>query len=183
MPRFELSKDAFLRPLEDADADELYRLVDENRSHLAPWMPWAADQTLEGTAEFIRSTVEQERNGDGFQVTLVVEEAIAGVLGYHGVDSKNRITSIGYWLAAESQGRGLMTAAVERLVAHAFDHWALNRVEIRADPENTRSRAIPERLGFREEGVLREAERFGDEYRALVVYSILASDRTSRSTP
>ena len=72
-----------------------------------------------------------------------------------------------------------MTRAVRALVEHALLEWRLNRVEIRAAPENRRSRAIPERLGFLEEGVLREAEKVGDRYLDAVVYGMLASDRAS----
>jgi ribosomal-protein-serine acetyltransferase len=174
--RFRLSASAELRPLVEADAEELYRLVDANRAHLARWMPWAEGQTLAGTLEFIRSAIAQERDDDGFQVALTSEGAIAGTAGFHRIDRRDAITTIGYWLASDHQGRGLMTSAVEALVSHAFDAWELNRVEIRAAPENVRSRAICERLGFRQEGVLRGAERFGDEFRDLVLYSMLAAD-------
>ena len=177
MPTFELSARARLRPLAEADAKELYELIEENRSHLQPWLPWAAEQTLDRTSEFIREAIKQEAEDDGFQVALVVDGRIAGVLGYHEIERKNRITTIGYWLAAEHQGGGLMTAAVACLTGHAFDEWRLNRVEIGVGPDNPRSRAIPERLGYREEGVLRSAERFDEnDYRDLVLYAILASE-------
>jgi ribosomal-protein-serine acetyltransferase len=58
-----------------------------------------------------------------------------------------------------------------------------HRISIRAGTANTRSRAIPERLGFREEGVRRDAERSGDRYRDLVVYALLAPEWTSRAAP
>ena len=54
--------------------------------------------------------------------------------------------------------------------------WELNRIEIRAAVGNARSRAIPERLGFKQEGTLREAERVGDAYLDAVVYSMLGSE-------
>ena len=176
MPRFELSDDVQLRSLTEADVKELYALIEANRSYLAPWMPWAAGQTADGTAEFVRKSIKQEADDDGFQVAVIVDGAIAGVLG-HEVDRENRTTTIGYWLAEDQQGRGLMTAAVKRLLEHAFDELRLNRVGIEVGPNNPRSRALAERLGFREEGVLREAERFADDdYRDLVLYSMLASE-------
>jgi ribosomal-protein-serine acetyltransferase len=69
-----------------------------------------------------------------------------------------------------------MTAAVRTLVDHALSTWRLNRVEIRAAVENRRSRAIPVRLGFRQEGTLREVEKVGDRYLDCVLYSMLAAD-------
>jgi ribosomal-protein-serine acetyltransferase len=176
MPRFELSDGVELRSLTEADVKELYALIEANRSYLTPWMPWAAGQTADGTAEFVRKSIKQEADDDGFQVAVIVDGAIAGVLG-HEVDRENRTTTIGYWLAEDQQGRGLMTAAVKRFLEHAFDELRLNRVGIEVAPNNPRSRALAERLGFREEGVLREAERFADDdYRDLVVYSMLASE-------
>ena len=69
-----------------------------------------------------------------------------------------------------------MTRAVATVVEHALSVWELNRIEIRAAVGNARSRAIPQRLGFREEGTLREAERVGDRYLDVVVYSMLGSE-------
>jgi ribosomal-protein-serine acetyltransferase len=69
-----------------------------------------------------------------------------------------------------------MTAAVRALVAHAFDERELHRIEIAAAVGNARSRAIPERLGFRAEGVRRDGERHGERYLDLVVYALLETD-------
>lgn len=176
MPEFRLSGSARLRSIEEADADELYALVEANRAHLSPWMPWAARQTREGTLEFIRTARRQLEAGEGFQLALAVDERLAGVFGYHDLDRENLRVAIGYWLAAEAQGSGLATEAVRALVDHAFADWRLHRVEIRAAVGNARSIAICDRLGFVEEGILREAQRFEDRYRDLVVHSILASD-------
>jgi ribosomal-protein-serine acetyltransferase len=70
-----------------------------------------------------------------------------------------------------------MTKTVSALLDHAFDEWDLNRVEIHVATGNRRSRAIPERLGFQQEGVLRDYERVGDRYLDIVVYSLLARER------
>jgi ribosomal-protein-serine acetyltransferase len=165
-----------LRRLEESDADELYRLIDANRAYLARWLPWAGAQTREATLEFIRMIRKQEASNDGFQAALVSKDSIIGMVGFHGVNWPHGSTTIGYWLDEDHQGRGLMTRTVRDLVDHAFDVWDLHRVEIQAAVDNHRSRAIPERLGFREEGVRREAERIGDRYNDLVLYAILAPE-------
>jgi ribosomal-protein-serine acetyltransferase len=172
--RIDDSEDSHLRLLEEADAAELHRLIEANRADLALWLPWAAAQTLDDTLGFVRGTRRQVADNAGFQAAVVVEGRIAGVIGYHSVDWANRSTDLGYWLGEEYRGRGTMTAAVRLLVDHSHSSWGLNRVEIRAAVGNRRSRAIPERLGFREEGTLRQAERIGDRYLDCVVYSKLA---------
>ena len=178
MLRHDLEAGAHLRLLEESDATELYALVDRNRAHLEPWLPWVPATTgPTSVLDFIRQTRRQVADNDGLQLAIAdADGSIAGVVGVHRVDWANRATSIGYWLSADRQHRGLMTAAVRALVDHAFGDWDLHRVEISAAVDNARSRGVPERLGFRAEGVRREAERHGDRYVDLVFYAMLASD-------
>jgi ribosomal-protein-serine acetyltransferase len=176
MLRFELADECHLRLLEESDADELFALIDANRAGLGRWLPWAGGQDPEGTLEFIRLTRRQLADSTGFTVAIVCEGAIAGVVGLEPIDWHHRTASIGYWLGERFEGRGVMTRAVRALVEHAIAGLELNRIEIRAAVENARSRAIPERLGFREEGTLRAAERAGDRVLDSVVYSLLAAE-------
>ncbi len=174
---FDLPGGCRLRSFEADDAEELYRLVDANRAYLAEWMPWAGESRLESIRDFLRRVRQQADEDNGFQAAIVDPDgAIAGVVGFHAVDWNNRSTSIGYWLAEDRQGRGTMTAAVRALTSHAFEVWGLNRVEIRVAVGNERSAAIPGRLGFAREGVLREVERHGDSFKDNVVYSMLAGE-------
>ncbi len=174
--RIELFEGCWLRSLEESDAEELHALVKANRDYLARWMPWAADQTLADTVAFIQHTRQQLATNDGFQAAVIEDSHIIGVVGFHGVSWQHRSTSIGYWLAESAQGRGTMTRAVRALIDHAFGTWQLHRVEIRAGVDNAPSRAIPERLGFTQEGVARESERLGDSYIDQVVYATFAGE-------
>jgi ribosomal-protein-serine acetyltransferase len=178
-----------LRPLDDADADELFALIDANRAYLAHWMPFVGQtRGIADSLAFIRAARRQDEEQRGMQLALVQHDQIIGVAGFHAIDWTRRSTSIGYWLAADRQGAGTMTAAVAGLLDHAFDRLALSRVEIRAGVLNARSRAIPQRLGFREEGVLRSAERIGPRVIDHVVYVMTARDwkqqpRSARISP
>ena len=165
-----------LRPLTEADAAELHSLIEANRERLARWLRWAAEQTLEDTIRFIRGAEAQASENNGFQAAVLIDGRIVGVVGFTHVDWENRSTALGYWLDAEREGSGVMTEAVRAMVDHALRTWQLNRVEIRAAVANRRSRAIPERLGFHRDGILRKAERIAGRYVDSVVYSMLAAD-------
>jgi ribosomal-protein-serine acetyltransferase len=181
--RIRISEDAELRLLTEADAKELHRLIEANRAHIAAWLPWGAEQKLADTLEFIRGTRAQLEGNDGFQVAILIDDRIAGVIGYTGVDWKERSAGIGYWLAAKHQGHGTMTAVATALTNHALSAWELRQVTIRVATENARSRAIPERLGYRESAIQPKAQRVGDRDLDLVVYAITAEDWRVRHKP
>lgn len=169
-----LNNDCSLRQLTLGDTDELFAVCDANRVHLRRWLPWL-DRTTKpaDTRSFIESCVRQDEGNQGFQALILVKGRIAGLVGYHRIDWANRNTSLGYWLAEEYQGRGLMTASCRVLVDHAFAAYNLHRIAISCAPGNTRSRAIPPRLGFVYEGILRGAEFLYDRYIDHEVYSQL----------
>ncbi|MEA2125754.1 MAG: ribosomal-protein-serine acetyltransferase [Solirubrobacteraceae bacterium] len=158
------------------DAEELIALIEANRGHLEPWMPWVHGYRPSSTVAFVEAAQRQARDEQGVQFAVVRTDRVAGTIGFHAVNWVNRSTSVGYWLAAPAQGEGIMTAAVRAVVRIAFDEWSLHRVELRAAPDNARSQAVAERCGFVFEGVAREAELVGGRYRDLNVYALLASD-------
>jgi ribosomal-protein-serine acetyltransferase len=167
---------AVLRPYREEDAPELTSVVAANRAHLARWMPWAATYGHQDSLDYIAGTRAQLEAGDGFEGAIVVDGEIVGGAGFHAVDKLNRTTSIGYWLAAEAQGSGLMTATVRALLDHVFGARDLHRVVIEAVVDNVRSRAIPERLGFTQEGIARQAKLLRGRYEDAALYAMLAPE-------
>ena len=174
-----LDADSELRVLQRRHGPDLFALVDSCRPHLRKWLPWV-DNTrgVADTERFITDSLAQLASNQSFQVGIWHKGELAGVCGYHPVDWRNRKTALGYWLAPQFQGMGLMTEACRALVNHAFDEMELARVEIRCATQNKKSRAIPERLGFRQEGVARRAEWLYDHFVDLVIYSMLAAEWT-----
>ena len=76
------------------------------------------------------------------------DDQVVGGAGIHRRGA-TEVLEIGYWLRADRVGRGLMTEAVEALTRVAFETLGAERVEIRCDPHNERSHAVPRRLGYR----------------------------------
>jgi ribosomal-protein-serine acetyltransferase len=163
-----------LRSLSADDADALFSVIDENRAYLRRWLPWVdGSRSVGDTLAFIESDMRQSDDNQGFSAGIWLDGKIAGVVGYHPIDWLNRAVSIGYWLAESQQGAGIMTASCRALVDHAFCGLNLNRVTIACATHNTRSRAIPERLGFFHEGIRRDAEWLYDHFVDHAIYSQL----------
>ncbi len=133
-------------------------------------------RSADDTREFIKQTQRQWAEHNGVQTAILEHETIVGVIGLPGVDWANRSTSVGYWLSERAQGRGVMTTACQAFARHAFEALSLNRVEIRCAVDNGRSRAIPERLRFTFEGMLRATEWLYDHFVDHAVYGMLASE-------
>ncbi len=168
-----------IRTFEVGDAEPLFERVEECRSHLRQWLPWVDSvRSPADTRTFIERGLEQAAREDGFHAAMLEDGAILGAIGLHQIDRMHGHTSIGYWIGERFVGRGIVTRCCRALVEHAFVDLKLHRVEIRAAAENRRSRAIPERLGFREEGLMRDGEWLYDHYVDLVVYSLLEEERS-----
>jgi ribosomal-protein-serine acetyltransferase len=166
-----------LRLLHEDDARELYALVDRNRQPLREWLPWVENErSPSDSRSFIRRSLDRLPTNGGFAAGLWFRGALGGVIDLHEIDWANRRTDIGYWLDAGLQGRGLMTKACRVLLDHAFTQMKLNKVEIRCASGNLRSKAIPERLGFKQEGIIRQALWLYDHFVDLVVYGLLAEE-------
>jgi ribosomal-protein-serine acetyltransferase len=170
-----------LHPLEEGDAEELFALVDGNRAYLREWLPWLDQNTeVDHTRAFIRAASKQLADRNGFTCGIRWRGALVGVVGLHGIDWANRKTSLGYWVAEPHQGRGIVTRACAAVLRHLFEEMGLNCVEIGCAVGNAKSNAIPVRLGFTKEGVLRQREWLYDHFVDHVVYSLLASEWRQR---
>ncbi|WP_018663151.1 GNAT family N-acetyltransferase [Heyndrickxia acidiproducens] len=174
---YQIDSDVCLKCPALKDAEELFRLTDQSRRYLREWLPWVDGTAGAGdSAKFIQSCLADYAENKGMTAFLIFKGKIAGSISYNRIDWANKTAHIGYWLGEKFQGRGIMTKAAAAFTAFAFQDLQLNRVEIRAATGNVKSRAIPERLGFTNEGTIRQAEWLYDHFVDHVVYGMLASE-------
>jgi ribosomal-protein-serine acetyltransferase len=172
-----VNDDLELKLLEQHHAAALFELVDANRVYLRLWMPWIdGAQSVADVGSFIDASLQQFAENKGYHAGIWFRGTLCGVIGHHSIDWTNRSTSLGYWLDAAHQGKGIMTESCRAVVEYDFTELQLHRIVIRCATENRRSRAIPERLGFSFEGVAREAEWLYDHFVDLAIYSKLRCD-------
>jgi len=170
-----------LRLFELKDADELFAVIEDDRKALREWLPWV---DVTGSADDLRHFIQRVRNqfemNQGPQGVLRVHGRIAGALGCHPIDWPNLHCSIGYWLHSSHSGRGIVTRACASMLDYLFDELGLHRVTIQCGTGNHKSCAIPERLGFSREGVIREGEWVNDRWVDLVVWGMLEHEWRAR---
>ena len=166
-----------LKLLEPRHAEALFKLITENREHLGYWFPWVeGTKTIEDSKEFIRGGLENFAKGNVFNVGIWINGELAGTVGSGPLSQEFRSTEMGYWLGAAYEGRGIMVKTCAYLITYFFEELKLNRIEIRCSEANTRSRAIPERLGFRREGKLRQMSHTRDGLTDCLIYGLLADE-------
>lgn len=165
LPLPHLTERLVVRPPTLHDAAAIQQAVEETYAALHEWMAWAAEpQTLEKTREYIEGAAQRFRDGEDFPASAFLRSTGEFVLnsGLHPRNWEVPKFEIGYWCRASRQGQGYVTEAVRALTALAFEAMAAERVEIRCDARNERSRRVAERAGYRLEAVLRSDDRAND---------------------
>jgi ribosomal-protein-serine acetyltransferase len=164
-----------VRQLDDADA--FFEVIDRNRTHLRAWLPWV-DETagVEMTRTYIQNCIENIKKRGGYDFGIFFNNTWVGSIGLHDLNRMNKRAAIGYWLDKDHEGKGLMTRATRALINFSFDELHLNRLVIMAAVENKKSRAIPERLEFSQEGVCRSYEWLYDHFVDSMQYSLLRGE-------
>ena len=136
-----------LRRWRMADASPALAAVEASLPELRRFMPWAMEEpTLESVTAFLASVAA------GPAMSFGLLEAGGELVGGFGLHDRRGpgILEIGYWVRSDRTGRGYATAAARALTGVAFDCFPLiDRIEIRCDPANLASAAIPPKLGYR----------------------------------
>jgi len=133
------------------DVPAMDAVIPANKAHLETFLPWAKDEPIgtdkrtELVEEFIAKFVAREDFTMGM-FDRATGEYIGGT-GFHTRQGPG-ILEIGYWLAENRQGQGLMSEAAAALTRVAVSYAHAQRVEIRCNPQNAKSRNVPQRLGF-----------------------------------
>lgn len=159
-------------------ADELFAVIDANRANLDPWLPWVqATRHVDDTRGFGSESRRKFTAGTDLPLTIVEHGRVLGKIGLHHMNSPSGSAELGYWLAQEAQGRGVMTKAARRVIDYAFLERGVRRVFLWADALNDSSCRVAQRLGMRREAELKQDfKTHQGDYRDSVLYAVLATE-------
>ncbi|MEH6345702.1 MAG: GNAT family N-acetyltransferase [Bermanella sp.] len=158
-----------LKPLDQNHISELHQLIENNRGYLREWLPWLDNiKLISDTANFIGS-ISHPSSAPHFGVFH--QGRLCGVAGFHEIETQIKVGTIGYWLAQNHAGKGIISAAVKELLEIGFKKLKLEKIEIRCAKGNVRSRSVAQGLGFTYVKTLPDNEWLYDKYVDHVVYS------------
>lgn len=177
--RLIINRELMLRPIELQDATAVLELILANEQHLKQWLPWVVKPfTIHTVLSYIEMSDRKRLQQSGYEFVIIHNKKICGIIGLQHIDWENRKANIGYWIGKASEGRGIILRSADAVIKMAFEDLKLNRIEMYCAEKNVRSRAVPERLSFRIEGILRQNEWLYDHYVNHVVYGLLRSEFT-----
>ncbi len=166
-----------LRLVSERYAEELNSLIHNNLEHISQWMPWATENySVDSAKEFIKAGKQRFVETEMPDLFILENKELIGIVGFNRPDLVHKSVEIGYWLAKNKTGKGIITKCCKILIDYAFNELDFNRICIRCAVENKKSQAIPERLGFTKEGIARQDEKLHDRFVDLIVYSMLKEE-------
>lgn len=174
-----------LRLPEHADFTTWTQLRVESREFLTPWEPvWATDHlTRRAFTHRVYWARRASRMGTALPLFLMRrDDVLVGAITLDNIRRGPAQTgTIGYWIGAPYARQGYMREAIGALVHHAFSAMDISRIEAACLPENTASRSVLERCGFKYEGVAQSYLQIAGRWRNHVLYSNLRSDRRGKT--
>lgn len=168
-----------LHPLDATDSRDLWQGVESSRAYLEPWLPWVPFNTdLDSSARYAEASAADwdASRACRFAIRDKTTARFLGVIGLEAFAHLHESVELGYWLRRDATGHGLMTEAGRAVLDWAFSEVNAHRVRVAAATDNHESLAVIRRLGFRFEGIARQAERCHGRWLDHAVFALLVTD-------
>lgn len=160
-----------LKSISQDDAPRLHEMITREKDRLSEFLHWPRYiSSLDDTIRFCAASENSFGNSNAIYIAEFNGE-LAGVISFNNLDLANGIGDIGYWLAGNYEKKGIVSNAVEALIGAYAGNRQIRRFVIKCASRNGRSRAVAERLGFKFEGTLEQAEKIGNEYLDQRIYA------------
>ncbi len=177
MDQFIIDEQVTLEKIKLSYAEIIFNAIDRNRDFLHTWLPFIEfTRQVRDTELFIRSIIDKPYTQRDDVFIIWFKGEFAGLIGFKDTDYLNYRTEIGYWLIERMTGKGIALRATKKMINIAFRNLNMNRIQIRCGIGNTKSSAIPRKLGFTLEGIERDGEKHAHKYIDLEIFSLLRKE-------
>ncbi|MED1266812.1 GNAT family N-acetyltransferase [Bacillus mycoides] len=152
-------------PLQAGDGNVVHQAIKDSINELKQWLLlFQSIPTVEETEILLRNAHIDFLKRESFRYLIYHKDTndFIGTASLHRINWKISKCEIGYWINTQFSGNGYMTEVVSELTNLGFQLLKFRRIEIRCESTNTKSRTIPEKLGFELEGILRNEDLSAD---------------------
>ncbi len=183
MLEIRIDSDIILKSIKLQNSVALYNLIVSGKKYLRKWLPWVDNtRSIKDTQNYIKSVVDKDMFDGRVVLEIWYRNELCGLIDMHNGVREIMKLEIGYWLAEEFQGKGIMVRACEGIIKYAFTEMGFNKIVIKCAEDNLKSQAIPQKLNFFEEGIERDGQFLHADYINLKVYSLLKKEWISRES-
>lgn len=176
-PRY--TKRLMLRPFRRRDVGPLHEAVAASLDDLQPWLPWVERYDRGVAQRFVRESAAAWAEGRAFDFTIRAIDDLDRHIGNVSVwptSQQNRIGEVGYWIRSDETGRGIGAEATKCAMQIGFEEIGLHKVQLRIAVGNVASDRIAEKLGFVQEGILRDEVKIGGRWLDHTIWSMLEEE-------
>ena len=158
----------------DAHFSERYEtLAKANYDYLKQWLAWPdLCKSADDFKQFAKRSLHDYADGKSLTCALFYQDQLVGNISFNDIDHKLKKVTIGYWLSADHQGKGIITRACQHLIQYAFNELYMQKIQISAAKDNLASRSVCERLNMTLEGVITHAEKIDGRILDHAVYGL-----------
>ncbi|ELY6244477.1 50S ribosomal protein L7/L12-serine acetyltransferase [Cronobacter universalis] len=161
-----------LHAVHERFAEPLFSLVQRNKDWLQKAMNWPQYVTkIEDTRQTVQSNMMLHQRGYAKMFMILLDGEMVGVLSFNQIEPTNKTAYIGYWLDERHQGQGIISGALQTMMAHYAQTGEVRRFVIKCIVTNAASNRVAQRNGFTLEGRLKEAEYLNGQFHDQHIYA------------
>ncbi|UTM56860.1 GNAT family N-acetyltransferase [Photobacterium sp. CCB-ST2H9] len=168
-----VDQDIQLALVQPSFAPRYVELVNAHFDYLSQWLAWPPHCNTESDfLNFIRRSLQDYAEGKSMVCAIFYQGIHVGNCSFNSINHSLKTVDIGYWLAADYQGKGIITRVCSHLIRIAFEQLEMEKVVIAAAVENQASRSVAERLGMTLEGVISRNENLNGRILSHAIYAL-----------
>lgn len=166
-----------LKLLEKHHANDLYNLIENNRTFLEKWVDCVKDlKSVSDCERFIAKTLTKYSHGLEIHMGVWSENILVGCICVINIDSIIKKAELGYFQGENHQGKGYITKSLKAVKDNLIENRGFIRIEINVSSENKKSIEVARRLGFSLEGKKLKGEFINNEYHDVLMYAVVQLD-------
>jgi ribosomal-protein-serine acetyltransferase len=172
-PCIKINDQIILKQLQQTDAEKLYLISKENEEELRKWFSWASNISPQNTEYFIKESLTSNKRND---FGIFYEKELIGLISLIQSNIQKKEVELAYWLSKSHRGKGVVTKCCKAIIDYCFNKLGFDEVYVEFFPDNKKSCAVAERLGFELDEFAKKARIINDKRSFYVCYSLKKED-------